>query len=360
LSAPVSRAEVAPQGVKGNFAVLCRFSHASPDDPIVYPGKPGASHMHDFYGNTKTDAASTYKSMKKNTDTTCRLLQDTAGYWSPDALLGGKRLVPKKITIYYSGEHAGTVETIPQGLQLIGGSKIAVNSGENDHVRWFCGKAGTPIALHPYNCRHYPDAHDVTGVVAFPNCWDGKAVEWQDGAHMRYQKDGSCPRGFEHEIPRLSYRVHFGIQDPCLGARPCNPFEAPRKNVKLTLSSGGAWTLHADFWNSWDQEKLDQLVQNCINAHLACKRVESYRLTVKKSADSTGDGTVVSSDARISCGTACSAIYDPKTSLTLVATSGAGSTFVGWTGACSGTSPTCSVTMSRNQWVTARFDAVVP
>jgi hypothetical protein len=29
-----------------NFISACSFSHRAPDDPIVFPGKPGLSHDH--------------------------------------------------------------------------------------------------------------------------------------------------------------------------------------------------------------------------------------------------------------------------------------------------------------------------
>ena len=35
------------------FLADCPFSHRLPDDPIVSPNLPGASHMHDFFGNTR-------------------------------------------------------------------------------------------------------------------------------------------------------------------------------------------------------------------------------------------------------------------------------------------------------------------
>src|SRR5207245_4854858 len=35
----------------GFFNVTCPYSHSLMDDPIVYPGQPCVSHMHDFYGN---------------------------------------------------------------------------------------------------------------------------------------------------------------------------------------------------------------------------------------------------------------------------------------------------------------------
>src|SRR5213079_507048 len=45
----------------GRFVSVCEFSHQSMNDPIVYPGKPGKSHLHEFFGNASTNAYSTPK-----------------------------------------------------------------------------------------------------------------------------------------------------------------------------------------------------------------------------------------------------------------------------------------------------------
>jgi hypothetical protein len=79
----------------------------------------------------------------------------------------------------------------------------------------------------------------------------------------------------------------------------------------------------------------------------------TFALTVTKGG--TGSGTVSSSPSGISCGSTCSASYDSGTSVTLTATAATGSTFAGWSGACSGTS-TCTVSMSAAQNVTATFN----
>jgi 5-hydroxyisourate hydrolase-like protein (transthyretin family) len=63
-------------------------------------------------------------------------------------------------------------------------------------------------------------------------------------------------------------------------------------------------------------------------------------LTISPSGN--GAGTVTSSPAGISCGSACSARFAVGSRLTLTATPAPGSTFAGWTGACSGTG-TCQV-----------------
>lgn len=76
----------------------------------------------------------------------------------------------------------------------------------------------------------------------------------------------------------------------------------------------------------------------------------------------TGSGVVSSTQTGIGCGgggTLCSSSYTNGTSVTLAATtaSGSGSTFAGWSGACTGTSTYCTVTMSENKSVTATFNS---
>jgi hypothetical protein len=73
----------------------------------------------------------------------------------------------------------------------------------------------------------------------------------------------------------------------------------------------------------------------------------------------TGTGTVTSSPAGISCttgsATGCSNAYSAVTPVTLTATDGTG-TFAGWSGGCTGTATTCTVTMNASKSVTATFN----
>src|SRR5207302_74826 len=72
----------------------------------------------------------------------------------------------------------------------------------------------------------------------------------------------------------------------------------------------------------------------------------------------SANGTVTSSPAGINCPGACSASFASGTTVTLTPTAAAGSTFAGWSGACSGTG-TCTVSMSAARSVTATFTAAV-
>lgn len=79
---------------------------------------------------------------------------------------------------------------------------------------------------------------------------------------------------------------------------------------------------------------------------------QSKTLSVTKTGN--GAGTVSSVPTGITCGATCAASYPAGTSVTLTATAAAGSTFTGWSGACSGTG-SCVVGMSVAQSVTANF-----
>ncbi len=73
-----------------------------------------------------------------------------------------------------------------------------------------------------------------------------------------------------------------------------------------------------------------------------------------------GNGTVVGTPSgefgtSINCGGNCSAKFQQGTTVTLAATPAAGLKFTGWSGSCSGVTPTCSVTISADTKVQANF-----
>lgn len=81
----------------------------------------------------------------------------------------------------------------------------------------------------------------------------------------------------------------------------------------------------------------------------------TYNLTVTKTGN--GTGTVTSSPAGINCGSDCSGTYNQNALVTLTATPDAGSTFDGWSGACTGTGQ-CTVTMDTAKDVAATFNVI--
>ena len=80
--------------------------------------------------------------------------------------------------------------------------------------------------------------------------------------------------------------------------------------------------------------------------------VDAYTLLVA----TAGNGTVASAPAGIDCesDSACMAVYENGTAVTLTASSHSDSYFAGWSGACSGTE-ICTIGMNSDTAVTADF-----
>ena len=133
----------------------------------------------------------------------------------------------------------------------------------------------------------------------------------------------------------------------------------------LNDASGGengdkcAWTNIADVAFSTGSYAMQPLWSNSANACvMSTKVVTTYALTVSKSG--TGTGTVTGSPGPINCGATCTGSYNSGTSVTLTEAPASGSTFAGWSGACSGTGTTCLVTMTAAKSVTATFNGGSP
>jgi hypothetical protein len=77
-----------------------------------------------------------------------------------------------------------------------------------------------------------------------------------------------------------------------------------------------------------------------------------YKLQVQKTGD--GTGTVYSNDYEINCGAVCKHEYKMETQVTLYAYPKGEASFVGWSGACSGTGE-CTITMDGDKTVVAEF-----
>lgn len=80
----------------------------------------------------------------------------------------------------------------------------------------------------------------------------------------------------------------------------------------------------------------------------------THTLSVAKTG--SGSGTVTSSPSGVNCGTDCTESYGAGTVVALSASPAAGSTFAGWSGACTG-SGSCQVTLDAAKSVSAAFSA---
>jgi hypothetical protein len=241
----------------GRFWLTCRFSHRSSDDPIVWPGQPGATHSHDFIGNATTNASSTYESMLGQA-TNCALPQDTAGYWVPTLLVDGAPVAIRVVNVYYWGIR-GHTQAFPPDLRVIAGASAGVPSGTKSQARktgWMCIRDGAVFAAPP-DCG----ADFLRMIVTFPSCWDGVSTDSADHhSHLAYPVAKTCPADHPVRVPRLAVHVVYDLYDGT-GAELSS-------DVMAGAPAGS--TVHADFWNTWDQATLEHLVDTCIDTGPSC------------------------------------------------------------------------------------------
>ncbi|GJL61396.1 MAG: hypothetical protein NPIRA04_00500 [Nitrospirales bacterium] len=75
----------------------------------------------------------------------------------------------------------------------------------------------------------------------------------------------------------------------------------------------------------------------------------------------TGDGTVMSNPSGLNCSSGtCQASFVEGTTVTLTAIPNAGQSFSSWSGTCSGSTPSCQLTLNANQSTTATFTTTPP
>jgi hypothetical protein len=183
--------------------------------------------------------------------TTCPTA-DTAGYWSP-ALLGpdGKVVRAGGISAYYKNDPVGYAATVPFPRDF----------------RMIAGGVGSPPAVAFWSCKSEgvrytsaPKCDDGTFprmIVHFPQCWDGVRLDSPDHrSHVAYPRRDVCPGTHPVKLPHIKLYVRF----PQSIGGPGYVF------------SDGTQIAHADFWNTWQQPALEQLVARCLNAGVDCGR----------------------------------------------------------------------------------------
>jgi uncharacterized protein DUF1996 len=271
-----------PSSGGGLFDLGCNFSHALPDDPIVFPNRRGASHMHDFFGFRGTDANSTPAEMRARllanpSLTTCTEEGDknhregrppaanASAYWVPALYVNGQKIDAHHIHVYYRQETNQPVTSFPVGFRMIAGDASAspASARATNLIRWWCGGLnGATVDSVPRDCSGENTIH---AEVQFPACWDGRLDSSNHKDHVAYRTDGrgKCPVSHPRKVPRILLHANFRVVET-LG-------RTIRLTDRITLASGGMWTMHADYLFAWDPFRLDFLVHTCLNGKIDCK-----------------------------------------------------------------------------------------
>lgn len=294
--------------VLGAFRFICGPGHFAPNDPVMVPGKPGASHLHQFFGNDSVDADSTYASLRAAGHSTCDNVAgqfnndalyghalDRSGYWLPAMLDGKGNAVNFDFTqIYYkrrptsdpkcsltSGDATaeGNCIDLPNGLRFIFGYDMmnpAANDPAHPRFNWICsaGPNGNPA-------KTYINLAEVAKVCNTPgnqievqlqayHCWDGKHLDTADHrSHMAYEYNTGqgyfkCPAGYPYILPSFIEAVFWTVRE----GDDVTKWSLSSDAAHPELPAGS--TMHTDFFEAWDPQTKARWQRNCIDKKLSC------------------------------------------------------------------------------------------
>ena len=182
--------------VVGAFRFICNAGQLRYDDPIVYPGQPGKSHLHQFYGNTSADANSTYSrcgSRRQHLHVAAqplRLLDAGDAQWqrrrrpariSWRSITSAVRLAIRNARCRAAIRKAeGNCVPLPNGLRFVFGYDMInpAKLADGLPVLQLQGPGSVPghisdIVTAAKNC---PAGAQLGAVIDAPDCWDGKIL----------------------------------------------------------------------------------------------------------------------------------------------------------------------------------------
>lgn len=256
-----------PSDGTGAFRTVCDFSHMAFDDPIVFPGQAGRSHLHAFFGNTGANANSTVASIATTGNSTCRGgTVNRSAYWVPAMIdtRDGRPLRPAQSHFYYKTGYNGiaprSVNAVPPGLRMIAGD--AMNATPNGRFRYTCNGGGGMSGQSIQNCGV---GGELWMMLTFPQCWDGTNLDSPDHkSHMAYPSGGRCPSTHPVAIPEITFNIVYPVTEANA------PLRWRLSSDNYSSSLPGGYSAHGDWWNGWKADIMDAWVRNCDQAAADC------------------------------------------------------------------------------------------
>ena len=284
----------APDNV-GAFRFLCGPGQVLYDDPIVYPGQPGKSHLHQFYGNTSANAYSDYTSLRTTGQSTCMSPLNRSAYWMPAMLDGNGNVVrPDYVAIYYKRwpksspnctTNAKACIPLPNGLRFIFGRDMTnLSAPPTGNFHFSCVTSNgsyPPNGGGPNNNGlGYPDMAQALAVcgpglflgatIGAPACWDGVNLDSPNHrSHVSFGTWGAtgemCDAGHPYRIPTFTLSARWQI------LQGDNTSKWSLSSDAMAPGQPAGSTFHADWFGAWDNTVLAMWTDNCIDKLLSCQ-----------------------------------------------------------------------------------------
>jgi hypothetical protein len=305
----------------GAFRITCSLGTPSANDPVVYRGLPGRSHLHTPWGNTQAlYPTANYAFYRTHGGTTCGNMFDPThpiarqAYWMPSMLDGrGNAVQPLIVLQYYKREPAGSDDctntassryvpgaggscrSTPQGLVYISGYNAATGLGGPASFpgagHWACNGKGTfspsnPVSAHLKDFFHGGcakrgqggNAPNVGGMLGFEfvmaMCWDGVNLDTPDHrSHMSYgtrvngTANNGCPNSHPFKISAPNPKVYWEIDDDFVAGKW---HLSSDEMVSGMVSTEPGETMHMDFTNAWSPTVQAQWESTCEDNGTSC------------------------------------------------------------------------------------------
>jgi len=263
----------------GSVRTTCDLSHFNHDDPLLYPGRPGAAHLHMWFGNTAGNAFLTPENILKTGNSTCRGgIANRSAYWVP-AILDSTdgAVIPASFThVYYkTGYQLGGVEDrgneriipLPAGIRVVAGD--GKRTPHSDPLPWYDAKRPSyTIRCNGEGRRFFFDcgpAASLQILINLPQCWDGKNLYLDDQSHMAFSRRarGGCPASHPVVIPEITYTIVVPIPE----GRSAENFRLSSDHYSMDFPGG--YSMHADWINGWMPGLAEQWTREIINLGLS-------------------------------------------------------------------------------------------
>lgn len=295
----------------GAFRFICGHTKLANDDPTVFPGQPGRSHLHDETGVHGWNAGSNYANLRQGgggsecnnvagfdqNQAESSWAANRTPYWQP-ALLDGKGNVIQVdfIAVYYkrrpmtdpivsdpsNAQYEGKGVPLPNGIKFIFGAFPDDSSKAPDtFIEYLCtaGASGAVYEGSPANPITFAEAiscakahSDGTFEVRIeaPSCWDGVNLDSADHrSHLAYPGYGTwgylkCDAAHPFVIPTYTYASSYTIL-------PTDNGDIHWASDEMDNSKPRGWSIHVDYGPAaWDPTVLAMWTNNCINLQLNC------------------------------------------------------------------------------------------
>ncbi len=249
----------------------------------MFPGQPGVSHLHTYFGNTGVDAFSTVDSIANSGGSTnAGGTANRSSYWVPSMIDtgNGRPQVPKSGIVYYKGSYEFDIGPLvvppPAGLRMVSGNAKNTDPAKTG-ARYICyGPAGEnpgwsstiTAAVAKGTCK---TGGTMQMEVPFPFCWDGVNLDSPNHAsHMSFAvQDQSppfakhCPATHPVVLPVIALMASYAIPDDAAVSRW-------RLSSDMDAALPAGISGHGDYWFGWDKGIAEAWTNGCIKAKRDC------------------------------------------------------------------------------------------